>query len=256
VQIIEVLAQATGSAQHTLLVSTQIDGMGEIRRADLHEDSKSPIAKSMQWKDVELENAMQSLVMAGNKLLQGKSNMVDFLSELGSILDRVTFLLKPATKIANRQYTEFGNSELTKDSGAARMNSSGLKYPELPNGEIEARGERSHLKEEDLPRTLNQSMGAAAAGVEHLQTEKPNSEDHLTSDDGWKQDELLEEELMVRSSTNPGLVSSSLHMVASGEMNHLHDKVAALEVQLQDERQQHQVVIAKLEELQQDQIHS
>jgi hypothetical protein len=79
-------------------------------------------------------------------------------------------------------------------------------------------------------------MGAAAAGVEHLQTEKPNSEDHLTSDDGWKQDELLEEELMVRSSTNPGLVSSSLHMVASGEMNHLHDKVAALEVQLQDER--------------------
>ncbi|CAK9229950.1 unnamed protein product [Sphagnum troendelagicum] len=256
VQIIEVLAQATGSAQHTLLVSTQIDGMGEIRRADLHEDSKSPIAKSMQWKDVELENAMQSLVMAGNKLLQGKSNMVDFLSELGSILDRVTFLLKPATKIANRQYTEFGNSELTKDSGAARMNSSGLKYPELPNGEIEARVERSCLKEEVLPRTLNQSMGAAAAGVEHLRTEKANSEDHLTSDDGWKQDELLEEELMVRSSTNPGLVSSSLHMVASGEMNHLHNKVAALEVQLQDERQQHQVVIAKLEELRQDQIHS
>ncbi|CAK9878823.1 unnamed protein product [Sphagnum jensenii] len=256
VQIIEVLAQATGSARHTLLVSTQIDGMGEIRRADLHEDLKSPIAKSMQWKDVELENAMQSLVMAGNKLLQGKSNMVDFLSELGSILDRVTFLLKPATKIANHQYTEFGNSEPRKDSGAARMNSTGLKYPELPNGEIEARGERSRLKEEDLPRTLNQSMGAAAAGVEHLQTEKANSEDHLTSDDGWKQDELLEEELMVRSSTNPGLVSSSLHMVASGEMNHLHDKVAALEVQLQDERQQHQVVIAKLEELQQDQIHS
>jgi hypothetical protein len=75
----------------------------------------------------------------------------------------------------------------------------------------------------------------------------------LTSDDGWKED--LEEELMVQSSANPGLVSSSLHMVASGEMNHLHDKVAALEVQLQDERQQHQVVIAKLEELQQDQIH-
>jgi hypothetical protein len=253
VQIIEVLAQTTGSAQHILLVSTQIHGMGEIQRADLHEDSKSPIAKSMQWKDVELENAMQSLVMAGNKLLQGKSNMVDFLSELGSILDRVTFLLKPASKIVNHQYIEFGNSELTKHSGAARMNSSGLKYPELPNGEIEARGARSHLKEEDLPRTLNQSMGAAAAGVEHLPTEKSNNEDHLTSDDGWKED--LEEELMVQSSANPGLVSSSLHMVASGEMNHLHDKVAALEVQLQDERQQHQVVIAKLEELQQDQIH-
>jgi hypothetical protein len=256
VQIIEVLAQATGSAQHTLLVSTQIDGMGEIRTADLHEDSKNPIAKSMQWKDVELENAMQSLVMAGNKLLQGKSNMVDFLSELGSILERVTFLLKPASKIVNHQYTEFGNSELTKHSGAARMNSSGLKYPELPNGEIEAGGGRSHLKEEDLPRTLNQSMGAAAAGVEHLQTEKANNEDHLTSDNGWKEDELLQEELMIQSSANPGLVSSSLHMVASGEMNHLHDKVAALEVQLQDERQQHQVVIAKLEELQQDQIHS
>ncbi len=247
------LAEATGSAQHTLLVCTQIDGMGEIRRTDLHEDSKSPIAKSMQWKDVELENAMQSLVVAGNKLLQGKSNMVDFLSELGSILDRVTFLLKPASKIANHQYTEFGNSELAKHSGAARMNSSGLKYPELSNGEIEAGGGRSRLKEEDLPRTLNQSMGAAAAGLEHLQTEKANNEDH---DDGWKEDELLGEELMVQPSANPGLVSSSLHMVASGEMHHLHDKVAALEVQLHDERQQHQVVIAKLEELQQDQIDS
>jgi hypothetical protein len=61
--------------------------------------------------------------------------------------------------------------------------------------------------------------------------------------------------LMVHSSANPGLVSSSLHMVATGEMNHLYDKVAALEVQLQDERQQHQVVVAKLEELQQDHIH-
>jgi hypothetical protein len=57
---------------------------------------------------------------------------------------------------------------------------------------------------------------------------------------------------MVLSSANPRLVSDL--QAVSGEMNHLHDKVAALEVQLQDERQQHQEVITKLEGLQ-HQIH-
>jgi chromosome segregation ATPase len=67
-----------------------------------------------------------------------------------------------------------------------------------------------------------------------------------------KEDELLEEELMVLSSANPRLVSDL--QAVSGEMNHLHDKVAALDKQLQDERQQHQEVITKLEDLQ-HQIH-
>ncbi len=57
---------------------------------------------------------------------------------------------------------------------------------------------------------------------------------------------------MVLSSANPRLVSDL--QAVSGEMNHLHDKVAALDKQLQDERQQHQEVITKLEDLQ-HQIH-
>jgi hypothetical protein len=77
-------------------------------------------------------------------------------------------------------------------------------------------------------------------------------DDTTQGSEGLKEDELLEEELMVLSSANPRLVSDL--QAVSGEMNHLHDKVAALEVQLQDERQQHQEVITKLEDLQ-HQIH-
>jgi hypothetical protein len=81
-------------------------------------------------------------------------------------------------------------------------------------------------------------------GVGHKNLQDDTQEDS----EGLKEDELLEEELMVLSSVNPRVVSSL--QAATGEMNHLHDKVAALEVQLRDERQQHQEVMAKLENLQ------
>ncbi len=79
-------------------------------------------------------------------------------------------------------------------------------------------------------------------------TQKNLQDDTQEDSEGLKEDELLEEELMVLSSVNPRVVSSL--QAATGEMNHLHDKVAALEVQLRDERQQHQEVMAKLENLQ------
>lgn len=56
---------------------------------------------------------------------------------------------------------------------------------------------------------------------------------------------MIEEELMVLSSTNPAL------RAASGELTKLHDKVAALEVELHGERQRHQNVAAKLSDLEQ-----
>lgn len=63
--------------------------------------------------------------------------------------------------------------------------------------------------------------------------------------DGRKEDEMIEEELMVLSSTNPAL------RAASGELTKLHDKVAALEVELHGERQRHQNVATKLSDLEQ-----
>ncbi|CAK9200090.1 unnamed protein product [Sphagnum troendelagicum] len=262
VQIIETLAQATGS-EHTLLVSKQIDDISEILEADLHKES-GQIAQSMHWKDAQLENGMQSLVLAGNKLLEGKADMVDFISELSLTLEGI-MLLKPF-KIPN-QGTEC-DSKLAEHAASAKMNLDGLSCIALPpNKELEA-GET--LLEEEFPTTLNQSVGANAE-VGNLRTEKSDNDDHLKAQEetslsdqdrlqddttqgseGLKEDELLEEELMVLSSANPRLVSDL--QAVSGEMNHLHDKVAALEVQLQDERQQHQEVITKLEDLQ-HQIH-
>ncbi|CAK9199915.1 unnamed protein product [Sphagnum troendelagicum] len=262
VQIIETLAQATGS-EHTLLVSKQIDDISEILEADLHKES-GQIAQSMHWKDAQLENGMQSLVLAGNKLLEGKADMVDFISELSLTLEGI-MLLKPF-KIPN-QGTKC-DSKLAEHAASAKMNLDGLSCIALPpNKELEA-GET--LLEEEFPTTLNQSVGANAE-VGNLRTEKSDNENHLKAQEetslsdqdrlqddttqgseGLKEDELLEEELMVLSSANPRLVSDL--QAVSGEMNHLHDKVAALEVQLQDERQQHQEVITKLEDLQ-HQIH-
>lgn len=44
------------------------------------------------------------------------------------------------------------------------------------------------------------------------------------------------------------------HASCGAEMHHLHDKVAALEMELQGERRRHQEVVAKLEDMQ-EQIH-
>ncbi|CAK9233363.1 unnamed protein product [Sphagnum jensenii] len=300
VGILEALAQATGS-EHTLLVTMHIDGTGNMLGSHLQGERGAQIARSMQWKDLELENAMQILVLVGNKLLQGKCDMVEFISELASALDRI-ILLKPFEIRSSHQATECDeddddDSELLAQQQYAKaqatatmMNLNELKCAPLilPNGEINAADQRSPVKEELPPRPSNQFVGAVASTTatteveEHLRGGNADIEDHLnvvnekmeqlkvqeeeeerllllfdhemhqddTQEDseGLKEDELLEEELMVLSSVNPRVVSSL--QAATGEMNHLHDKVAALEVQLRDERQQHQEVMAKLENLQ------
>lgn len=67
-----------------------------------------------------------------------------------------------------------------------------------------------------------------------------------------KEEELIERELLELSS--PGHRLEASMRVADAEMHQLHDKVAALEVELHGERQRHQEVVSKLEDLQ-DQIH-
>lgn len=67
-----------------------------------------------------------------------------------------------------------------------------------------------------------------------------------------KEEDMLERELMELSSPRHRLEASM--RAADAEMHHLQDKVAALEVELQGERERHQEVVSKLEDLQ-DQIH-
>lgn len=67
-----------------------------------------------------------------------------------------------------------------------------------------------------------------------------------------KEEELIERELLELSS--PGHRLEASMRAADAEMHQLHDKVAALEVELHGERQRHQEVVSKLEDLQ-DQIH-
>jgi hypothetical protein len=233
VRIIEALAQATGS-EYTSLVSMPTDGVSRVLGADQHGD-RGQIAGNMQWKDSELENAMRSLVLVGNKLLQGKSDMVYFISELGLTLERI-MSLKPFEIPSQGTKCEYDSAVAEQHAAggaAARMNLNALQSVSLlPNREIKAAARRSPLKDE-LPRTRPRFLGAGA----------PQDSKGLL-----KEDDLLEEELMVLSSVNPRQMLSL--QVSSGEMNHLHEKMAALEGQLKDERQQRQEVIAKIEDTQ------
>ncbi len=197
VGILEALAQATGS-EHTLLVTMHIDGTGKMLGSHLQGEGGAQIAQSMQWKDLELENAMQIVVLAGNKLLQGKCDMVEFISELASALDRI-ILLKPFKIRPSHQATECDeddddDSELLAQQQRAKaqatptmMNLNELKCARLflPDGEIDAADRRSPVKEELPPRPSNQLVGAVASTTatteveEHLRGGNADIEDHL-----------------------------------------------------------------------------
>ena len=70
--------------------------------------------------------------------------------------------------------------------------------------------------------------------------------------DNEKEEDMIERELLELS--DPGLRLAANMRAADVEMHELHDKVAALEVELHGERRRHQEVVAKLEDLQ-EQIH-
>lgn len=70
--------------------------------------------------------------------------------------------------------------------------------------------------------------------------------------DHEKEEDLIEQELLELSSPSRRLQANM--RVADAEMHQLHDKVAALEVELHGERRRHQEVVSKLEDLQ-EQIH-
>lgn len=70
--------------------------------------------------------------------------------------------------------------------------------------------------------------------------------------DNEKEEDLIERELLELSTPSRRLEASM--RTTDAEMHQLHDKVAALEVELHGERQRHQEVVSKLEDLQ-EQIH-
>ncbi|CAK9882880.1 unnamed protein product [Sphagnum jensenii] len=168
--------QSRNSANEVVLI--------KVLGADQHGD-RGQIAGSMQWKDSELENAMQSLVLVGNKLLQGKSDMVYFISELGLTLERI-MSLKPFEIPSQGTKCEYDSAVAEQHAAggaAARMNLNALQSVSLlPNREIKAAGRRSPLKDE-LPRTWPRFLGAGAGETVHLRTEKGDIEDHLKAAD-------------------------------------------------------------------------
>jgi predicted nucleic acid-binding Zn-ribbon protein len=78
VQTIEVLAQAAAESEYfpSALEQLDINGTGHI-------------AASMHWQDFQIESALSNLIRVANNLLQGKTEIVNFIVELAIALNSV-----------------------------------------------------------------------------------------------------------------------------------------------------------------------
>ncbi|KAG0611288.1 hypothetical protein M758_7G129000 [Ceratodon purpureus] len=223
VHIVEAFAQATGSDYRTL-VSNQPDV------------ASSEVLLQFEWENLALDNMMRNLAHVSNRFLQGKYDLIDFVTELGTALDSI-LALKPI-EVATSESSDV----LTKAQQEL--------HTELEQLKSEKADIESHLAEatEQVER-LKAQLFERKQLVDGMSNRDQKHESILGSEspeaDTGKEDDMIEEELLQLSSPNPAL------RAASGELSKMHDKVTALEKELNGERQRHDNVVAQLTALQQ-----
>ncbi|KAG0584561.1 hypothetical protein KC19_3G218000 [Ceratodon purpureus] len=272
IHITEALAQATGTES-------------TATRLDHHKTSLStnnPIVLSLQWQDPTLDTSMNSLVLAANTFLQTGADVLKFFLELTTTLDCILIIHIAA------------NEELRNDRDASAEErlavSMELESARVQVSQLEEELCRKRAEQVDTERKVQVEMARFSqfeAEVQKLKTEKNELEHNLSEMDQHlveandrveslrvrmsdaealvaelqtrqvehdkdKEEDLIEQELMELS--DPGMRIAANMRAADEEMHQLHDKVAALEVELHGERRRHQEVVAKLEDMQ-EQIH-
>lgn len=91
IHIVEAFAQASGSDCHTL-------------NSNQPEVASTEVSLQIEWEDLALDNMMRNLAHVSNKFLQGKYDLIDFVTELGTALDAVLALKPPeAARHANSE---------------------------------------------------------------------------------------------------------------------------------------------------------
>lgn len=260
VQTIEVLAQAAAESEYFPSALEQLDI-----------NATGHIAASMHWKDFQIESALSNLIRVTNNLLQGKTEIVNFIVELAIALNSVMVvgdfcsLKQQVSDSVNERIASTTDLEIAKEEIAnfeeelqmARAEQAAFEshvQAELERfTDIESQIDHLSSEKRDLELSLSEANQQVKDLKEQLQEVETLLEDYRRQEDlERKEDEMMEDELLELSSSNPGLASCL--RVAEADMNQLNEKVAALEVELHRERNRHQEVVAKLEDLQ-EQIH-
>jgi chromosome segregation ATPase len=230
-------------------------------------------AKSTRCRDPKLESSMSSLASIASKLQEGEIHSVSFMSELSSTLACITDICSDFTQNLQRDREavsmglESAKAEVSQLEEALQKlqeeragveirmqveldRVSGLER-EMEKLQAEKAEIAQHLSDMEVQvREANESVGALKEQLK--EAEIVIAELRLQEDHEKHEDDLIEEELLELSSSHPHLLKTM--RAADAEMNELHAKLAALEVELHGERRRHQDVVAKLEDLQQ-QIH-
>ncbi|KAG0629003.1 hypothetical protein M758_1G069500 [Ceratodon purpureus] len=218
--------------------------------------------KSTHWQDPKLESSMSNLASI---VSEGEIYSVSFLSGLSSTLACITEICNVVTQNPQK------DGELKAE--VAQLEEA-LHRLQEERAVVESRMQVELNRVSDLEREIEQLQAEKAEIVQQLsdvevQIREANesvdtlkeqlkeaeiviAELRLQQDHQKHEDDLIEEELLELSSSHPQLLKTM--RAADAEMNELHAKLAALEVELQGERRRHHDVVAKLEDLQ-EQIH-
>lgn len=235
--------------------------------------TNGPSSKSFHWKDHGLDCSMSSLASIANELQEGGVHFVSFMLELSSTLACITEICSVVTD----------NLEKDREAASIGLESAKAEVSQLEGALYKLQEERAGVEMQmqveldrvsGLAREIELSQAEKAEIVQHLsdvevrvreanesvdalkgqlkEAEVVIAELRLQQDHQKQEDDLLEEELLELSSSHPHLIKTM--RAADAEMNELHAKLAALEVELHGERRRHHDVVAKLEDLQ-EQIH-
>jgi chromosome segregation ATPase len=127
-QIVEAFAQETGS-DFTASTYSQLDA------------ANSEISLHLKWNNTSLNNTMCNLALVGNRVLQGKSDVIHFIKEMVTALEFIS-VLKPQVRSTNCLAISEAHEELERVQERFAAVDEELERLRIEKAEIE-----SHLKE-------------------------------------------------------------------------------------------------------------
>lgn len=117
----------------------------------------SEVSLQVEWKNLSLDNTMRNLAHVSNRFLQGKYDIIDFMTELGTALDSI-LALKPIDDSRNGHHPIY---ELT--STIAR----------------DDREQLTNLSAEEELKKVQKQYASVVADLAQLKSEKAQMESHL-----------------------------------------------------------------------------
>ena len=153
IHIVEAFAQATGSDYGTLTSNQPDVASGEV-------------SLQFEWESLALDNMMRNLAHVSNRFLQGKYDLIDFVTELGTALDSI-LALKPFE--AARNATSEINDVLTSAQQELKTELERLKSEKA---EIESHFAEATEQVEILKAQLYEGKPLVAGRRTHVQVSR------------------------------------------------------------------------------------